>query len=243
MKNADLHMFSPITLSEMDEVKLMKRMDTKFVVNLNLVPDILQSIANDYRILEINNNRLMTYDSKYYDTSDLSFYLNHHNKRTNRIKIRKRNYVESGITFLEIKRKDNKGITHKSRIAIDNFDTGLTDKGKGFITDTVQKQIDVNLSISNRFNRITLVSKNAVERVTMDFNLGYNGNVLNEKLVIIELKQEKLDRTSKLFQALKQRQVHPYSISKYCIGIATTQPTLKQNYFKHKILTINKKTA
>ncbi len=236
-------MFSPISLSEMDEVKLMKRMDTKFVVNFNLVPEILASIAGDYRILEIDNNRLMTYDSKYYDTDDLSFYHNHHNKRTNRIKIRKRNYVESGITFLEIKRKDNKGITHKSRIPINNFNTALSAEGQDFITETVQKPLDINMSISNRFNRITLVSNNAVERVTMDFNLGFNGTVMNQNLVIIELKQEKLDRTSKLFQALKQRQVHPYSISKYCMGMATTKPQLKQNYFKHKIITINKKTA
>ena len=99
------------------------------------------------------------------------------------------------------------------------------------------------MSISNRFNRITLVSNNAVERVTMDFNLGFNGTVMNQNLVIIELKQEKLDRTSKLFQALKQRQVHPYSISKYCMGMATTKPQLKQNYFKHKIITINKKNS
>jgi hypothetical protein len=236
-------MFSPITLSEMDEVRLMNRMDTKFVVNLNLIPEVLQSVVNDYRILEISNNRLMTYDSKYYDTENLSFYLNHHNKRANRIKIRKRNYVESGITFLEIKRKDNKGITHKSRIPIDNFSTQLSKEGQEFITETVRKELDISLSISNRFNRITLVSKHDVERVTMDFNLGFDGNVLNENLAIIELKQEKLDRTSKLFQALKQRQIHPYSISKYCIGMATTQPNLKQNYFKHKILTINKKTA
>jgi hypothetical protein len=151
--------------------------------------------------------------------------------------------VESGITFLEIKRKDNKGITHKSRIPIDNFSTQLSKEGQEFITETVRKELDISLSISNRFNRITLVSKHDVERVTMDFNLGFDGNVLNENLAIIELKQEKLDRTSKLFQALKQRQIHPYSISKYCIGMATTQPNLKQNYFKHKILTINKKTA
>ena len=133
----------------------------------------------------------MTYDSKYYDTDDLSFYHNHHNKRTNRIKIRKRNYVESGITFLEIKRKDNKGITHKSRIPINNFNTALSAEGQDFITETVQKPLDINMSISNRFNRITLVSNNAVERVTMDFNLGFNGTVMNQNLVIIELKQEK----------------------------------------------------
>lgn len=236
-------MFSPISLSEMDEVKLMKRMDTKFIVNTKYIPDLLHSLSQDYRILEIGGNRLMTYDSLYYDTTNLKFYLDHHNKRTNRLKIRKRNYVESGITFLEIKQKDNKGITNKYRIPLDDYTSNLSENGMSFVTKITRQGLDLKQTITNRFNRLTLVGNNRQERVTIDFNLTYNGNSFNNRLAIIELKQEKLDRSSPLFRQLKVRNIHPYSISKYCIGMATTHPELKQNYFKRKIQTIKKKTA
>ena len=236
-------MFSPISLAEMDEVKLMKRMDTKFIVNTKYIPELLNALTTDYRILEIGGNRLMTYDSLYYDTSNLKFYLDHHNKRTNRIKIRKRNYVESGITFLEIKQKDNKGITNKSRIPLTEYSSDISEAGHSFVTKTTNQQLNLKQSITNRFNRLTLVGINHQERVTIDFNLAYNGDSFNDNLAIIELKQEKLDRNSPLFQQLKSRNIHPYSISKYCIGMAATNPELKQNNFKRKMLTIKKKTA
>ena len=39
----------------------------------------------------------------YYDTEDRKFYLDHHNQRVNRNKIRFREYEGSNLTFLEIK--------------------------------------------------------------------------------------------------------------------------------------------
>ncbi|MFT5725192.1 MAG: hypothetical protein ACI9JN_002316 [Bacteroidia bacterium] len=236
-------MFSPISLTEMDEVKLMKRMDTKFIVNTDKILVLLNHIKSDYKILEINGNRLMTYDSLYYDTDGLNFYLDHHNKIANRIKIRKRNYVESNISFLEIKQKNNKGVTIKTRIPLQSFSKEMSQEGHSFIKEITNKDLTLHHSISNRFYRLTLVSIENEERVTIDFNLSYDNQLYNKKLAIIELKQEKLNRNSKLFQALKSIGINPFSISKYCIGMATTYPDLKQNFFKHKMLTITKKTA
>jgi hypothetical protein len=243
LTNPDLHIFEPISLQEMDEVSLMKRVDTKFIVNTGDLPNLLRSLTAHYNILEISGNRLMTYDSIYYDTKSLNFYLDHHNKIRNRIKIRKRNYVESDISFLEIKQKNNKGVTVKTRIPTERFTSDLSENALSFVKDVTTRKMDLQHSISNRFNRLTLVSTANKERVTIDFNLSYNGKEFNEKLAIVELKQEKLNRRSKMFQELKSIGVNPFSISKYCIGMATTHPELKQNYFKHKILTISKKTA
>lgn len=243
MKQIDLTSFSPITLAEMDEVKLMKRVDTKFIVHVEELPDILNQLTNDYRVLEIDNNRLMTYDSLYYDTENLDFYFDHHNSIAHRIKIRKRNYVESALTFLEIKQKDNKGVTRKTRRIIPTHEEGLTKDHINFIEQTTDLNLPIQHTISNRFNRFTLVGNQKNERVTVDTNLAYDGEIFNEKLAIIELKQARLDRSSSLFQALREKGIHPYSISKYCIGMAVTNPTLKQNHFKPKILRINKKIA
>ena len=64
---------SPITLKEMDAVALMKRTDTKFVVSKKTLPVLLETLKEKYRVLEIDNNRVMTYNSLYFDTKDQNF--------------------------------------------------------------------------------------------------------------------------------------------------------------------------
>ena len=91
--------FDAITLSEMDNVKLMSRTDTKFAFNSKFLPDILSKMGEFYRVLEIDTERIHHYKSLYYDTEDRKFYLDHHNQRVNRNKIRFREYVGSNITF------------------------------------------------------------------------------------------------------------------------------------------------
>ena len=107
--------FDPITLDEMDEVKLMSRTDTKFAFSSAKLPQLLSRMLPFYRILNINNKLIHDYKSLYYDTSENKFYLDHHNNRVNRNKIRFREYVDSGLVFLEIKTKNNKGKTIKKR--------------------------------------------------------------------------------------------------------------------------------
>ena len=71
--------FEPITLDEMDEVKLMSRTDTKFAFSSSKLPQLLSRMLPFYRILNINNKLIHDYKSLYYDTSENKFYLDHHN--------------------------------------------------------------------------------------------------------------------------------------------------------------------
>ena len=105
--------FAPITLKEMDGVKLMSRMDTKFVFKIEKLPSLLEKMTAFYRVLEINGKFIHDYKSLYFDTNARKFYIDHHNSRVNRNKIRFREYVDSGLTFLEVKLKNNKGRTIK----------------------------------------------------------------------------------------------------------------------------------
>ena len=107
--------FEPITLDEMDGVKLMSRTDTKFAFSSSKLPQLLSSMLPFYRILNINNKLIHDYKSLYYDTSENKFYLDHHNNRDTRKKIRLREYVDSGLVFLEIKTKNNKRKTIKKK--------------------------------------------------------------------------------------------------------------------------------
>lgn len=241
-----INAFETISLKEMENVSLMKRTDTKFVIHEKHLIEVLESIKDQYRVLEINKNRMLPYSSLYFDTPKKKFYIDHHNRKVNRTKVRIRKYVESGICFLEIKQKDGKGKTTKSRISIDDFEPELSENSTNFIQKITKQNYDLAPSIWNKFNRITLVNKTAKERLTIDLNLSFKKN--NDfktftNLVIIELKQERFTRTSPIVKQLKSKQINPYSLSKYCIGMISIYNELKYNRFKKKLIKINKITA
>ena len=83
--------FAAISLEEINNsVALMKRTDTKFVITKPQLFKVFEVIKNDYRVLEINSDRIMTYSSLYFDTANNEFYNHHHNGKNNRTKIRQR---------------------------------------------------------------------------------------------------------------------------------------------------------
>ena len=111
--------FPPVTLAEMDGVRLMNRTDTKYVTEESVLAAVLADArAAGYRVLEVDGERICAYDSLYFDTAALGMFLDHHNRRVPRRKVRTRVYVSSGTAFLEIKRKRNNGRTKKKRTPI-----------------------------------------------------------------------------------------------------------------------------
>lgn len=242
----EVQMFTSISLREMNSVSLMKRKDTKFVINKPQLISVLQCVNKDYRILEINNDRIMSYSSLYFDTPENKFYKDHHNGKKNRTKVRLRKYLESNLCFLEVKQKNGKGETNKSRIPIADFETNLSKLSTDFILNTTQKNYNLLPSLWNDFNRITLVNIANKERITIDLNLSYSINGVEKayhNLVVIEVKQERFNRNSKIVKTLKTLRQNPYSISKYCIGMISLYNDLKYNIFKRKIIKINNITA
>lgn len=239
----ELNKFETITLSEMDDVKLMSRTDTKFVFNLSRLPEFLEKLSPFYKVLLIDGNLIHDYKSLYFDTEDRKFYIEHHNRRVNRNKIRFREYVGSGLTFLEIKLKNNKGKTIKKRIKVDSVSESITEKQQKYINKIVGHPIEVSSKQWINFSRITFVHKTQKERLTMDVNLTFNnkkdeGDLKN--IVIAEVKQERMSRSSDFMRIAKEMSILPMRLSKYCISSMQLYPQLKQNRFKEKQLFINK---
>ena len=236
--------FTPIHLEQMDRVKLMNRVDTKFAFDLTILSDILPELVEKYAILEINSVRTPSYQSQYFDDQNLTFYKDHHNGRTNRFKVRIRKYIESNLLFLEIKHKF-KGRTIKKRIEVDDFKVNLTSEMNAFINDNKAAKSALMPILENAFHRITLVNKTKNERLTLDFDLSFKReNTTKEfkNLVIAELKQEKIDRTSPFFVAMKNRIIRPYRLSKYCLGAMALyeKEKIKINRFKRKYIYLQK---
>ena len=227
----------------MDDVKLMSRIDTKFAFNANKMPELLVQLMPFYRILEIDGQLIHDYKSLYYDTDDRKFYLDHHNGRVNRNKIRFREYVGSKLTFLEVKMKNNKGRTIKKRIQVAAISDELSDKQQQYIEKIIGIPLQVSAKQRINFSRITLVHKTQKERLTMDVNLTFeNANKKGDMkhIVIAEVKQERMSRSSDFIRIAKEMYILPIRISKYCLTTLALNPLLKKNRFKEKVLFINK---
>ena len=167
--------FQKCSLSEMDQVKLMNRVDTKFVLSKESLFEILPNLFNDYRCLEINGQSLLSYKNQYFDDEDFSCFQDHHRKIPNRFKVRIRKYLDTHVSFLEVKKKI-KGRTNKSRIVVDDFVDGLDDQQSEFINKAIGESHVLSPTLWNDFQRITLVNNDHSERLTLDFNLSFEFN-------------------------------------------------------------------
>ncbi len=245
--------FEPIGLNEMNKVTLMNRIDRKYWFHAAHLETILHSVSASYYLLSMDGQNGMTYATTYFDTEHNSMYLLHHNGKLNRYKIRKRSYVDSGIGFLEIKFKNNKGRTIKKRIPTDYAMPAFTESEVDFIqTHTPFNYQDLAPSLINKFRRLTLVNKNFKERCTIDINLQFVGGKKTaqmEHMVIVEIKSDGHGSRSPLALALRDMRIKSAGFSKYCMGRTISEPDLKHNAFKPKLrrikrlLTINKKVS
>jgi hypothetical protein len=183
--------FREITLEEMDKVALMNRIDQKFILPFEELLEIIPKLQNNYRVLTIKEEKVFTYKTDYYDTPGLEMFIDHHNGKLNRFKIRHREYIESNLEFLEIKFKNNKGKTFKKRVESDHIQSKTAQQ---LISEfTPYNPSVLNRKITTLFNRFTLVDDQMTSRITTDFNLQFVGakqTIMLDNLVIIEVKQE-----------------------------------------------------
>lgn len=244
-----LSAFAPVHLEEMAGVKLMNRIDTKYLTNETALARVLSDAAcAGYRVLETDGCRISPYDSVYFDTAELKMFQDHHNRRLRRQKVRTRSYVNSGDAFLEIKRKNNKGRTKKKRTPIppaELSDFRADASAAAFLAAHSDYSADlISPVLETVFRRITLVNPDMTERLTIDTCLGFKNlrTAMEASLrdaVIIELKQD-----GRCFSPIKgillDHRVKPLRLSKYCVAVTLTDPAARSGRFKVKIRKIEK---
>lgn len=227
----------------MDSVKLMDRTDTKFVFSEMELTTILNQLQLNYKILEVNGNKVSKYESLYFDTPNFDLFHKHRTGKLNRYKIRYRKYVESNLNYFEIKFKNNKERTIKDRVKQEQVSNIIEDNAQELLlkkTSLFAKNLEPKIWVN--YSRITLVNKNSPERVTLDLNLHF---IKEEQvkhinnLIIAEVKQDK-SISSPFIKLMRQHHIREESISKYCFGIITFFDKIKHNNFKPKLISINK---
>ncbi|MDE6083087.1 MAG: polyphosphate polymerase domain-containing protein [Muribaculaceae bacterium] len=239
-----LHNYQSISLDKVKKgVKLMNRLDTKYVMTERQLAELLRRAADDYYVQQIGEEVVMPYRTVYFDTPDFEMYNLHHNGKLTRKKVRIRSYLDSGVDYLEVKRKNNKGRTDKQRV---RYDENLSAEHRHDFLMSMAGYDDALLSpkIENSFSRITLVNRKMTERITIDTSLRFSNPNTGldydlEGLVIIELKRDGKAH-SPVAEMLREMRVFPSGFSKYCIGMALTSPALSSNRFKPRLRRIKK---
>lgn len=237
--------FETITLEEMGKVKLMNRIDTKYVTHINKIKELLSLAKEKYFIQQIEGEMNMPYHTCYYDTLEDDMYYQHQRGKKTRQKIRRRIYEGSDTPpFLEIKSKNNKGRTKKKRVEMEQGDA-LTEYSEFLSKHTKYEVPGLKARLENHFYRITLVNYEMTERVTIDTHLEFHNfetdlNASLPEIGIIELKRDGNALKSELKNFLRELRIKEGSFSKYVIGMALTNPDLKQNRIKKRLRNIDK---
>ena len=242
--------FDTISLDEMASIRLMNRIDSKYLANEEQLSRLLTLAQDDYMVQSIDGIRQSEYSTQYLDDRFNTMYLNHHNGRLTRQKVRIRTYVDTGDNFFEVKLKNNHGRTKKKRIHLTGADTYVQEGAAEFLEEHGMLSIplsDMMPKVANHFKRITLVNNARTERLTIDRYLSVHNvetglDRFMENLVVIEVKRDG-NTYSPIQELLRELRIFPSGFSKYCIGMALTTPGIKRNMFNERIRKIEKLTS
>lgn len=242
--------FEPISLQEMDGVKLMERIDSKYVFPFDQLPRILAGMTSSYRLLSINDIRVHRYESLYYDTKDFQLFKRHQLGRLNRWKFRFRKYVDSGgLTFFEIKFKNSKERTIKNRVKMEEVANAIEGKAGDFLKEISSfnpESLEPKMWVN--YSRMTFVNKFSQERLTIDMNLQFvkankEGSLTEvnfPQMVIAEAKRDKASSISEFIRMVRLGAIRESGISKYCFGVYNLFDYVKKNNFKPRVRFVHK---
>src|SRR5699024_7123389 len=91
------------------------RTDHKYLLTAEQFTELLDTIGQTTRILDIDDQRVFTYESVYFDTADLALFRAHRQRRRRRFKVRTRSYMDTAETAFEVKLKGYRDQTVKHR--------------------------------------------------------------------------------------------------------------------------------
>ena len=258
----ELNSFKAHSLLEQSGAALMDRVDRKFLIPVSLLPDLFSELSPFYTVLSENNQKAFQYKTDYFDSQKDLLYLQHQNGLLNRHKIRMREYVSTGQTFLEVKQKTNHFRTQKMRYLLaEKYKNSNINDLLVPLTDQTFPPLYKKLLV--KYERFTLKDKHEAERITIDVNLAFEPIIQPHQtsddstdnkvaqarhlpeIAIIELKQEKHHHKTEFEQLVKKYKLRDMDFSKYCMGRILTlvddslehfPEQLKYNRFKSSLL-------
>lgn len=234
--------FEPITLEQLNaKAEMMARIDNKYVVARNTLLNLVPSLSGQFDILEIDTRRTFTYDTRYFDDAACSAYFEHHQGKRKGFKVRARRYVDAGVCFLEVKVKGQRGMTEKFRMPYDPDSlNALTSDAAQFANDTYSRQYgipftyDLRPSLDVSYKRMTLVSRNGGERMTIDTDMRFStqGQTVSAGTDVFIIETKSANGRGMADKLLREAGERPTRrCSKYCLGLVATNQVARYNRF------------
>lgn len=229
-------LFAPAAPELIPERSLASRRDWKFVMSEQQLCELLVRLTPHYSLLCANGERLARYETHYFDTADRHCYREHRRGRSRRYKVRARSYLDRELTVLEVKERDARGITHKSRLER-NFDhLSLEDaEAADFVAAHSGMRVsDLHRSLSNSFRRITLLGRVRPQRITLDVDISFTAKGAARRLrgvAVAEVKSSDTRNQTEVLRLFRGAGLRPQGFSKYCLGTALLNEGLRANRF------------
>lgn len=223
------------------EFNLQTRTDRKYLISKRQLENIIKLTESDFSVVSDSGKLISQYESVYFDTPDLELHKLAAVGRRRRFKLRTRTYVESEITFLELKVRNSRSQTNKIRLDIP-FEQRYSDPDayqlwieNELATHDISGPTAYASSLSVSFHRSTLVSLTEASRVTIDTALKFNDiSAFNSPNWII-LETKSAGQPSHLDRTLWRAGIRPGKVSKYGVGIALLNPATPRNKWNRTI--------
>ncbi|MCB2174832.1 MAG: polyphosphate polymerase domain-containing protein [Actinomycetales bacterium] len=236
----------PISLAELDaRAGRQTRVDRKYLVPVLLAGALLDDLEPGARVLEIDGRRRFGYRSVYFDTPELTAYLDAARRRRHRFKVRTRTYLDSGTCWMEVKTRGARGTTVKHRTPrpddadrLSAADAAFT--ARALVADAalpcaLDAPLDLRPTLASRFDRVTVHLPSTESRLTVDTDLvwrplpgavrsGAGCDLALRGLAVVETKSGATPSSAD--RALWRAGIRPVRISKYATGMAALDARL-----------------
>lgn len=228
--------YESITLAEMNETRLLDRLEVKYVFPQSLLAGVLAELSGTHKAFVAAGRPWSRNRTLYFDTDDMALYRRHHAGVRDRYKVRRREYLDSDLAFLEVKHKVGPSRTVKSRLCVADVASSLNGQAAAFLSQACPYPASqLSPKVWTYATRVTLVSKVRPERVTLDVDLAFQWEDAVEMLpgiVVAEVKYQGRRESSEFMQLMHRHHVREMGFSKYCVGVSLLYPEVKHNKFK-----------
>ena len=177
----------PVDLDELvRRASLMHRTDRKYLVPASAAAHLVRtldgSLDDGLRVLQIDGARSFGYRSTYLDTPEWDSFRGAATARRRRFKVRRRDYLDTGTAYLEVKTRTGRGEALKERMPIDSPASGWTPSPaeRAFVAGRL---VEAGLPLPRRpmhpvlatsYRRTTLLVADEGSRVTIDTGLAWH---------------------------------------------------------------------
>ena len=253
-----LHQRETIGLDAIESVALMDRYDSKFVVPEKWLQHVVEDL-NEHQILTIEGHVRTRYNNLYFDTTDKQCLQDHIRGRASRFKIRIRHYDNTGVAFLEVKRRDVYGKTTKERMVrrqTNPWNASLTSHEESFLASLVPFAHLLKPVLQSSFERFTLAHLATAERITFDQNLRFVSPERHADdsawisplphLSVVEWKQHQINHQGSLIQSFRRQAGRrgplgrSLRMSKFVLGNSVISPQHPMRTYRSALRDLNR---